>query len=366
MNRRFDRRLAQALWSASVSACLLLCAASRVWAAGEADRWQALFAAVPELPATPAEASKKISARLVQSEGLGFAQLRIEIADAGLRRLQQDVDRLFEPTSQASAAQFQRTMDAANQDPVLTELARKIDKVWQPDPAKPGKVPSPAELRALNREVEQVLGPMPSPASAALTPRSDIAAYRLELQRATPRASQFLQRLAAQQRQYAQQHMQADRETIARLAGADVTAAARALVAQHGALAQQQLADAATLLREAREALAPRVARLAELARAAEQRNAAPAARNEAYALLKAYVEFLLTLQRETLQDVGFWGGIRVAAVLPATAQAATHSLYEQVLAPGFELRANGELPYALPHYPLSRAIVVGLPPGIH
>jgi hypothetical protein len=76
-------------------------------------------------------------------------------------------------------------------------------------------------------------------------------------------------------------------------------------------------------------------------------------------------VEFLLTLQRETLQDVGFWGGIRAARALPTPAQAGTHSLYEHALAPGFELRANGEQPYSLPTYPLGRAIVAGLPPGI-
>jgi hypothetical protein len=35
------------------------------------------------------------------------------------------------------------------------------------------------------------------------------------------------------------------------------------------------------------------------------------------------------------------------------------------IAAPGFELRANGELPLALPYYPAGRAIVVGLEPGI-
>jgi hypothetical protein len=120
------------------------------------------------------------------------------------------------------------------------------------------------------------------------------------------------------------------------------------------------------MLGEAREALAPRVARLVELARAAEQRDASPGERIEAYASLKPYVELLLTLLRETVQDVGFWGGIRVARALPVSAvQAGTQSLYEQELAPGFELRANGEQPYSLPGYPLGRAIVVGLPLGI-
>jgi hypothetical protein len=114
--------------------------------------------------------------------------------------------------------------------------------------------------------------------------------------------------------------------------------------------------------------MAPRFARMAELVRAAEQRNAAPGERNEGYAVLKAYVEMLLTLQRETLQDVGFWAGTRVAAAPRSAGDAASagqRSLYELSLAPGFELRANGELPTAGPHYPGGRAIVVGLQPGI-
>jgi hypothetical protein len=334
-------------------------------AAGEAERWLALYAAVPALPATPLEASRKISARTVQSEGLGITQLRIEVADAGLRGLQQQVDQLFAPTSQASAAQFQRNIEAAEKDPAFAEMARRIDQAWQPDPAHPDKPPTPEEFRKLNREIEAVLGPASAAASAALAPRSEIAAYRFELRRATPRTGQFMQRLSDQQRQYARQHAQADREAIAQLKAAEVSATARTLVARHHALAQQQLSDAATILTEARETLAPRVKHMADLARAAEQRNASPGERNDGYAVLKAYIEFLLTLQRETLQDVGFWGGIRVAGALPAPAQAGTHSLYDHALAPGFELRANGELPLSLPYYPVGRAIVVGLEPGI-
>jgi hypothetical protein len=365
MTRRFDRRAELAVRLAPWWGSLFLCAAPCALAADVAERWQALFAAVPALPATPSEASRMISARLVHSEGLGIRQVRIGVADAGLRGFQQDVDRLFDSTAKVSAEQIQRTMDAINNDPVLAEWARRLDKAWQPDPTHPDKLPSPEEFRALKREVEEFLGPMPAPGSAAPAPQSEIAAYRLELRRATPAASQFLERLTALQRQYAQQHMQADRETVARLAGADVAAAAHALVARHHALAQQQLADASAILREARDAMAPRVLHLVELASAAEQRNAPPAERNSAYALLKSYVEFLLTLERETLQDVGFWGGMRVSSALPAPAQAGTRSLYEQALAPGFELRANGELPHSLPYYPSGRAIVVGLPPGI-
>ena len=60
--------------------------------ADEAARWQALFTAVPALPATPLEAAQKISARSALTDGLGCNQLRIEIADAGLRALQRRVD----------------------------------------------------------------------------------------------------------------------------------------------------------------------------------------------------------------------------------------------------------------------------------
>jgi len=349
---------------------LLLCLGLLLGAAGpapaaEADAWLALFAAVPSLPATPAQALTKISARRVYSEGLGITQLRIEVADGGLRGLQRQVDQLVEPRAKASAARMQATMEWANKDPVLTDLARRIDKTWQPDPAHPDKLPSPAELRKLDREMERVLGPQSSAASAAAMPRSEIAAYRLELQRSTPRASQLMQRLSDQQRQYARQHAQVDREAIAQLAGSDIAAAARALVARHHALAQQQLADASAILAQAREAVAPRVKRLAELAQAAERRNAPPAESDEAYTLLKSYVEFLLTLHRETLQDVGFWAGTRVVSALPTATPTATQSLYELSLAPGFELRANGELPLSLPYYPTGRAIVVGLEPGI-
>ena len=134
---------------------------------------------------------------------------------------------------------------------------------------------------------------------------------------------------------------------------------------RHHTLADRQLIDATVIVAQAREAMAPRFARMAQLVRAAELRNAPPGQLNAGYSVLKSYVEMLLTLQRETLQDVGFWAGTRVAAALPTAPSAGTQSLYEQSLAPGFELRANGELPTAGPHYPAGRAIVVGLPPGI-
>lgn len=108
-----------------------------------------------------------------------------------------------------------------------------------------------------------------------------------------------------------------------------------------------------------------RTARARWLVRAAKRRNAPPAESNEAFMLLKSYVELMLTLHRETLQDVGFWAGTRLASPLPTANRAASQSLYELSLAPGFDLHANGELALSLPYYPIGRAIVVGLEPGI-
>lgn len=352
-HRGFDCR-AWALFLGTWLAC------AGALADNEAARWQALWTRLPPLPTQAVDAARMIAVRRVTSEGLGIMQLRVDVADDRLLALQRDIDSLFDVTAKPTAAQFQRTMDAANKDPQLGELARKIDEAWKPDPARPDQPPSLDKLRELDREVTRVLGPMPTPASAAqeLATRSEIAAYRLELQRATPRAGQFLQHLSDQQRQYARLHAQADREAFAqRGTGVDVATLARNLVARHHSMAQQQLAEATTVFDEARAALAPRAQRFAELARAAEQRGAPAPERHAAYASIKAYLELLLTLQRETLQDVGFWAGLRVAV--------GPRSLYELALAPGFELRAEGELPLALPYYPIGRAIVLDRPPGI-
>lgn len=329
-------------------------------AADEATQWQRLWARLPPLPAQAGEAARAISVRRVMSEGLGFEQLRVDVADERLRALQRDVDSLFDATAQVHAAQVRRAMEAVEKDPKLADLARKMDETWKPDPKQPDRMPSPEQWRALDREVTRVLGPMPSAASAAAeqAARSPIAAYRLELQRTTPRAGQFLQRLADLQRRYASEHACVDRDALTRRAGgADALELARGLVAQHQALAQQQLADARALDEEARTALAPRAQRLAELAQAAEQQGTPAPQRHEAYAAIKAYIELLLTLQRETLQDVGFWAALRPAAT--------PRALYELSLAPGLDLRAAGELPFSLPHYPIGRAIVLDRPPGI-
>jgi hypothetical protein len=342
-------------WRAALAGAALALGAASAGAADEAQRWRALFERVPPLPATLADAAQAISARRVHSEGLGIVQLRIDIADASrLRALQLDADRLYEPTAQASKAQFQRTIDAANKDPVVAEMARKLDEAWRPDPLRPGAMPSIEQVR----EMDRLLGPTAASAAQA-RPLSAIAAYRQELQRAAPRAGSSLQRLTEQQRHYARQHAQADRDAMRQLAGGDIATVARTVVARHHALAQQQLVDAAAIVEQACETLAPRVHRMAALAQAAEQRQAPVAERIEAYTLLKGWLELLLTLQREALQDVGFWAATRVPTA------PGPNSLYELALAPGFELQTSGELVHGLPYYPIGRAIVVDRPPGI-
>jgi len=336
--------------------CALLCATTLAEAA-ETDRWQVLFSAVPQLPATTAEVIPKIGGRRVNG------QLRMEIADAGLKALQRDVDNLYDTTAKGSRAQMQSRLDEVNKDPELAGLAHKIDDVIGLE--KPtGKTPTSKELKKLNKEADRVLGP--GATSRDVPPAmTEIASYRLELQRKQPRPAQFIKRLYEVQRRYARQHAQADRDAMARLAGADATALKRDLVDRHHVLARRQLADATAIFSEARNTITPSFERMAQLARAAELGNASPSERIQAYALFKAYVEMLLTLQRETLQDVGFWAGIRPRSGVHATTTGSDRTLYENSLAPDVELHGNGTLMTSGPHYPSGRAIVFGLPPGI-
>jgi hypothetical protein len=326
--------------------------------AGETDRWQALFAAVPALPEAPAGALAKIAGHRVDG------RIRVEVADATLRTLQRDVDELYETTARGSSAQVQRRLAEVNQDPELARLGGRIDEVLGLEHPT-GKPPAADELKKLNQELEPLIGSGATSRDAPPVPMSAIASYRLELQRTPPHPAQLYQRLFEQQRRYAQQHAQADRDAMARRAGPAAAALARALVERHQALARQQLADATAMYSEARDTFRPRFERMAQLARAAESRNASPAERVQAYALFKAYVEMLLTLERETLQDVGFWAGIRARPVLTEIPTDSAQSLYEHVLAPDIELHGDGELATAGPHYPGGRAIVVGLPPGL-
>jgi hypothetical protein len=317
-----------------VVAAVLALGGSLALAAGDAPRWQSVFDQLPALPTTAALAVPMIAVQPPREEGLGFVQVRVSVADARLQAVQQTIDALHEPLRQASAEQFRRTIQAANDDPAFKEMAKKLERAWVPDPTRPDGLPSAASQREWVREVERTLGPLPEPArDAALAPRQ-------------PHTGPYLQRLATEQRRFATLHAQADRESR----GA-------AAVALHHALAQQQLDSGAQLWREAHAAVAPRIGQLvAELA-AAEQRNAPATERVRLASTLKAHLEGLLTIQRETLQDVGFW-----AAVRPAIGAAAG---YELSLAPGFDLQPRGELPFGLPHYPVGRTIVVGLAAGI-
>jgi hypothetical protein len=81
--------------------------------------------------------------------------------------------------------------------------------------------------------------------------------------------------------------------------------------------------------------------------------------------LFKSYIEFLLTLQPETLQDVGFWAAVRVSCNSLSARQTSDGALYELTLAPAVALRGDGIFTTAGPHYAGGRAIAVGLPPGI-
>jgi hypothetical protein len=321
-------------WRSRAIAAAVTLGSSLALAAGDAPRWQALFEQLPALPATAAQAVPMIAAQPPREEGLGFAQVRIGVADARLLAAQQTIDALHEPLRQASAEQFRRKIQAANDDPAFNAMAKRLERVWVPDPTRPDGLPSPASQRAWMREVERTLGPLPEPArGAASTPR-------------LPHMGPFLQRLATEQRRFATLHAQADRDNRG-----------VAAVAQHHALAQQQLDSGAQLWREAHAALAPRIGQVvAELA-AAEARNAPVTDRVRLASTLKAHLEGLLTIQRETLQDSGFWAAVRPVA---GAAQR-----YELSLAPGFDLRHGGELPFGLPHYPVGRTIVVGLAPGI-
>jgi hypothetical protein len=326
--------------------------------AAETDRWQALFAAVPPLPASPAEAISKIKGRKVNG------QIRVEITDSGLRTLQREADDLYAATAKTSQAQVQSQLDKANSDPELARLGRRIDDVVGLN-KQTGKPPKIDELKKLNKDVESILGAGATSRDIPPAAMSDIAAYRLELQRMQPHSASFLKRLFELQHRYAQQHAQADRDAIKRIPAVDAMAVTHSLIARHHELASRQLADAAGVFAEARNTLHPRFAKMAQLARVAELRNASPAERIQAYSLFKSYLELLLTLQRETLEDVGFWAGIRARTVLRSSTTGGAQSLYEHSQAPDIDLQGNGELTSAGQHYPGGREIVVGLPPGI-
>lgn len=346
-------------WFVPAAVAVVLLGTALPAAAQDTDRWQALFAAVPALPATSAEAVSRIRAQTVDS------RVRIDIADPTLRQLQRQVDDLYEPVARQSAAQMQQRLREIENDPGMKELARKLDRAMPPS-VREDRPPTLEEMKAMKRAAEDALGPCATEREGCpAPPLSSIASYRMELQRVQPRIAQFHQQLFEQQRRHAQLHAEVDRSALTRLGTVDAASVARDAVARHHELARQQLADAAVLFVQAHEAVRPRFARMAELAKEAEQRGATPAERVQAYALFKSYIEFLLTLQRETLQDVGFWAAVRVRSSSVNDPQASGGAVYELSLAPAVALRGDGVLPTAGPHYPGGRAIVVGQLPGI-
>lgn len=335
-------------------AALLCCPAAAQ--TSETERWQVLLASIPMLPSAPSEALAKISTSVVEG------RVRIGIADPALRGLQRSVDELFEPTSRQSAAQFQRRLQEINEDPGMQQLARKLDEAMRPA-TREGKPPTREELKKMQAEVGKLLGPCATAAAGCPPPApGDIAGYRLELLRQQPRAGHYYSQFFEMQRRYAKLHAEADSAAQARVGQADAASLARDVVDRHHALARQQLIEAATLYAQARDTLVPRLQRMAELTRAAEGRNAPAGERVQGYAVFKSTIEFLLTLQRETLQDVGFWTGVRARSGARAGDDG---SLYELALAPEVNLRGTGTLPTSGPYYPEGRAIVTGLPPGI-
>lgn len=344
-----------------VSGALFVCYASSV-TAGDTERWQALFAAVPPPPTSPADALSRIAVHRVGS------QVGIDVTDPTLHKFQRDVDALFQQPSTESAAIIQQRLRAVEDDPKLRKLSREINAVLGLESGA-STPPTSEQLLALNAEVNRVLGEGATTRDRG--PGSEIAAYRLELQRMQPRAGRAYQRLFEQQRRYWQLHADLDRAALAQLAAerangatGGIVATARELVERHHALARQQLVEVGTLFSEARAASAPAFDHMARLALDAERRDAPPTERVQAYALFKAHIEQLLTISRFAVEDVGFWAGVRVPMSPGIATSGPIGSLYEFALAPDVDMHASGEAPPGGP-YPSGRERKAVGPPGI-
>jgi hypothetical protein len=326
---------------------LLVAAAAQ---ADEAGRWELLFAAVPPPPAQAADALARIGRR-----GGAPDRLALVVTDPMLMRLQRDVDALRAPESGESAAAFAVRMRAVESDPELARLAAAIDRTLGLGRSRPTP-PSPAELRALQQDVERTLAPRA--ADPAAPPTSPLVAYRSERAQAEPRAALHYRRLFAQQADYAARHAALDRAAGAPRAGGDAARAAAELVAAHRALAQRQLADARDLFTDARAALRPFVERMAALVREAAARDAPATELGIGWAFLQSHVELLLTIDRVALEDAGFWQSVQPAR------DGAPAVRYASALAPEVDLGAGAALPLPGAPYPPGRAAHAG-PPGI-
>ncbi|MEQ1516520.1 MAG: hypothetical protein ABL931_08545 [Usitatibacteraceae bacterium] len=346
---------------------LVVCGASPALA-GDTEKWQALLAAVPRPPTQPAEALARVTAR--RADG----KLGIDVSDPALHKFQRDVDALLQPVSAASAAIIQKNLKAMEEDPKFQEMAKSIDKTTGPM-MKSETPPTYEQMKAMNAEVTRIFG---ADFNRAPLPANKIAAYRIELQGKQPRASSFYQRLFNQRLRFTKLHVDLDREAAARLTklGVDASAGetaiiAKDLVAQHHALAKQQLDEANALFVEARSAMSPAFTRMSDLAREAEQRNASAGERVQAYGLFKAYIEVLLTIDRVAIEDAGFWVGVvprRVQRSKTATGPNGAgqfDSPYAFSLAPDIDLLVTGEAAVPGAPYPPGRERRAPSPPGI-
>lgn len=264
---------------------------------------------------------------------------------------QSDVDRLYAPVAQASADQMQRLLAAIENDPEMKRLAARLDTAsgtGQPEG-------SPPNLKALAELHAEIVGALGQAKTRRLSP---IAAYQLVLMRTGGTTPSFSQQLFDLRRHCSQWHADADRAALS----APITSqSAAALVAQHHALADRQLAEAAALVAQARTRLRERVAKMALLSNAAERDNTPLTERMPAYSLFKTTIEALLSLQRDTLSNVGFWIGVRPS--LPTSGQ---HTPYEHRLALDLDPGGTGKAPMGDWLYPLNRYPTLGLAPGFH
>lgn len=333
------------------------------YAAGDTDLWQALFAAVPAPPSIAEDALTRIAARRI---GDRFA---VEATDPVLRNLQRDVDALFEPASNAAAALMKQRLREIEADPQIRRWAQQLDAAAQTESAE---APTREQLQAMHARTAQIMrelepaqhGQVSGGAVAASTaePGSEIAAYRLQLQRAEPRAGSFYQRAFELRRRYAQLHAELDREALQRVPaereGARTLAFRRQLVEQHLNLARRQLEEAAVLFADARASLHPRFEHMAALARDAEQRAATAGERIQAYSAFKSYVELLLAIDRLTIEDVGFWAAVRPRQQAPDVSADSRRDPYEFSLLPDIDLQVWKESAPNVAPYPPGRLLL--------
>ncbi|MFO1218825.1 MAG: hypothetical protein U1E89_10680 [Burkholderiaceae bacterium] len=312
--------------------------------AGDADQWRNLIVQAPALPATVAEARASVAVRRVEQG------LIVTPADPAWQQRAQAAQALLAPVAAASARQIQGNLAAMENDPGLARLAKGLEAATA-DAERAMRRGERPVLRSSDPQVAQLLKDIDRPIDPASLP--PIAAYRIESMRMQPSASGLRRQLFEQRRAYARQHAELD-------AAPALTPNARmTLVQRHQQLAQQQLNEGRALLASAREALAPRVEKMAALAREAEARGASPAERAQAYQWFNGVLRLVDDLATETLEDVGFW-----AAVEPARAGGGGVSAYVLAAAPDVDLLADGVLTPRVVPYPRGRVWVPAPPPG--